>query len=135
MSGKDILPEKDLLEKAAELKKFQYLPLGEELKAQNSAAEKQNKKLDKVFESHKKEEKIIKVRAKTNLVYSKDFTFYKYHNINEFAKRSFLFKKEDLTEFKDTTEMFHYDTEKSKPNNEDQEKDLEKKKKCDQYSF
>ena len=92
MSGKDILPKKDLLEKAAELIKFKYLPLGKELEAQHSAAEKHYQKSDKVFESNKKEEKIVKIRAKSNLVYSKDFTFYKYYNINEFAKRSFLFK-------------------------------------------
>ena len=92
MSGKDILPEKDLLEKAAELTKFKYLLLGKELEAQNSAAEKHYQKLDKVFESNKREEKIVKLRAKSNLVYSKDFTFYKYCNINEFPKRSFLFK-------------------------------------------
>ena len=37
---KDLLPEKDLLEKAAALKRFEYFPLGKELEKQNSVAEK-----------------------------------------------------------------------------------------------
>ena len=40
MTGKDVLPEKDLKEKAAVLKKFEYSPLGKELKAQTSVVEK-----------------------------------------------------------------------------------------------
>ena len=34
LTGKDVLPEKVLLEKAATLKRFEYSPLGKELKAQ-----------------------------------------------------------------------------------------------------
>ena len=33
-SSKDVLPEKGLLEKAATIKRFEYSPLGKELKAQ-----------------------------------------------------------------------------------------------------
>ena len=40
LTGKDVLPKKDLLEKADALKGFEYSPLGKELKAQTSAAEK-----------------------------------------------------------------------------------------------
>ena len=40
-------------------------------------------------------------------------------------------KKNDLIEFKDILELFHNDTEETKPDNEDQEKDLEKS--CDKY--
>ena len=32
LTKKDVLPEKDLLEKAVAIKRFQYLPLGNELK-------------------------------------------------------------------------------------------------------
>ena len=53
--GKDVLPEKDLLEKADALRRFNSA-LGKELKAQTSAAEKQYQKLDKVFDSNKKGE-------------------------------------------------------------------------------
>ena len=45
----------------------------------------------------KKEEKIKESYAKSNLVCSKDFTFYRYHNINEFAKCSFYLKQNYLT--------------------------------------
>ena len=75
VTDKYVLPRKYLLEKSAAFKKFEYFSLGKELKAQNSAAEKQYQKLDKVFESNKKEVKILKSRTKSNLVYSKDLLF------------------------------------------------------------
>ena len=34
LPGEDVLPKKDLLEKAATMKTFEYSPLGKELKAQ-----------------------------------------------------------------------------------------------------
>ena len=80
LTGKDVLPEIDLLGKAATIKRFKYSPLGSELRKQFSVGEKQYKRLDKVFESNKKEEDKIKNKrscAKTNLVYNKDFLFYK----------------------------------------------------------
>ena len=40
---KDVLPEKDLLEKAATIKRFEYLLLGKEVKAQTGIAKKQYK--------------------------------------------------------------------------------------------
>ena len=43
MKSKDVLPEKDLLEKAAALKRFVYSPLGKELKAQTGVAKDQYK--------------------------------------------------------------------------------------------
>ena len=53
LTGKNVLPEKDMLEKAASFKRFEYSPLGKELKKQTSVAEKQYQK----FESNKNEEK------------------------------------------------------------------------------
>ena len=123
-TGKFVLSEKDLLEKAAATKRFEYSPLGKELKAQTSAAKKQYQKLDKVFEYNKKEKK-LKSRVKSNLIYSKEFTFYKYHTTKQFAKLSWS-KGNYLIEFKDILELFYDDTEKIKRNNEDQKKDLEK---------
>ena len=38
LTGKDVLPEKNLLEKAATMKKFEYSLLGKELKAQTDTA-------------------------------------------------------------------------------------------------
>ena len=57
LTSKYVLPKKDLL-KVTALKRFECSPLGQELKAQASAAEKQYQKSDKVFESNKKKEKI-----------------------------------------------------------------------------
>ena len=45
LTGKDVLPETDLLEKAATMKRFEYLPLGKELKAQTDIAKKQKIRL------------------------------------------------------------------------------------------
>ena len=44
LTGKGVLPKKDLLEKSARIKRFEYSPLGKDLKAQTSAAEKNLKK-------------------------------------------------------------------------------------------
>ena len=81
-----------MLEKATALKRFEHSPLGKKLKALSSAKEKQYQKLDKFFKSNKKEEKINKSCAKSNLVCIKDFAFYKYHNIKEFANVLFIKK-------------------------------------------
>ena len=114
---------KRLLEKAAALKRFEYSPLSRESKLQTSAAEKQYQKLDHVFQSNKKERKNEISRAKSNIICSKDFTFYKYHNINKCDKRSFYSKQNNLNEFKDALEIFYYDSEKIKLNNEAKEED------------
>ena len=58
MTGKDILPEKDLLEKAAAINRFEYSLLVKELKQQTSVSEKQYKNLTVLL-------KLIK-RKKTN---------------------------------------------------------------------
>ena len=54
LAGKYVLTEEDLLEKAAPTKRFEYLPLGSELKKQTIAAEKQDKELNNFFESDKR---------------------------------------------------------------------------------
>ena len=41
LTGKDVLPEKDLLEKASTMKRFEYLSLGKEIKTQTDMAKKQ----------------------------------------------------------------------------------------------
>ena len=45
LTGEDVLPEKDLLEKAATMKRFEYSSLGKDLKKQTSVAEKQYQKI------------------------------------------------------------------------------------------
>ena len=61
MSGKDVLPQKDLLEKAATIKRFEYFRLGKELKEQTDIAKKQYQKLDDTFKFDKtiKKEKLV----------------------------------------------------------------------------
>ena len=51
-----------MLEKAATVKKFEYLPLGSELNKQTITAEKQYKRLDKAYKIYKIEHKAIKKR-------------------------------------------------------------------------
>ena len=112
MTGKDILPEKYLLEKAAVIKRFEYSPLGKELKKQTSVSEKQYQKLDNLIESNEKEDKTKNKssRAKSNLVNKNYFSFYKYCNIKEFAKCSIDSKQNDLKVFKNKLELFYHDT-------------------------
>ena len=127
MTGLDVLPEKELFEKAATIKRFEYSPLGKELKKQTSVAEKQYQNFDNVFESDKIQEdktKSRKSRTKSNLVYSNYFTFYKLHDINDFVKRSLDSKIDRLKEFKDKFESFYHDTIEIKPKNKEQKKDL-----------
>ena len=49
LTGKDVLPEKDFLEKATTMKRFEYSPLGKEFKGQTEIAKKQYQKLDNTF--------------------------------------------------------------------------------------
>ena len=46
MTGKDVLSENDLLEKAATIEIFEYSLLGKELKAKTEIVKKQYQKLD-----------------------------------------------------------------------------------------
>ena len=131
MTGKDVLLENDLLEKAAASKRFEYSPLGKELKKQTSVAEKWYQKFNSAFESNKNEEdKTKKVEARSsNLVYHNYFIFYKYHKINECVKHSLDSKLNDLKEFKKKLELFYHDTAEIKPNNKEQIRHLKKKRK------
>ena len=110
MTGKDVLPERDLLEKAAAIKRFECSLLGKELKKQTSVAERQYQKFDNAFEFNKKKENKTKnkrSRVKSNLVYNNYCTFYKYPNTNEFVKRSFDSKLNVLKEFINTSSKLY----------------------------
>ena len=52
-SWKDVLPEKDLLEKAATMKRFEYSSLGKELKNRTGIPKKQYQKLDNTLNTLK----------------------------------------------------------------------------------
>ena len=61
MRDKDVLPEQNLLKKAAAIKRFEYSPLGKELKVQTDIPKKHYQKLDNTFEF----DKIIKKEKPT----------------------------------------------------------------------
>ena len=77
MTGKDVLPEKDLLEKAPALKRFEYSPLGKELKAQTDTAKKQYYKFDDTNEFDEKINKKspLKNCSKSDLTYDTNHSF------------------------------------------------------------
>ena len=54
LPGDDVSPEKDLFEKAAAVKRSEYLPLSSELKKKTDITQKQNQGLDKIDEFGKK---------------------------------------------------------------------------------
>ena len=56
LTGKDVLPGKDLLKKAATIKKFEYLLLGSELKTQTDFAKKLYQKFENAYYFYKKGE-------------------------------------------------------------------------------
>ena len=58
LTGRDVLPEKDLLGKAAALKRFEYSLLGKELKKETSVAEKHFQIFDKIFNYDEREEPV-----------------------------------------------------------------------------
>ena len=99
----DKLLEKDLLEKAATIKRFEYLPLGKELQVQADIAKKQYQGLDKALISNKdnenvnksliKKEQVAKMIAKkkcnkSNLIYNR-LSFYSYSDDKKFYSLSF----------------------------------------------
>ena len=68
MTDKDVLQEKDLLEKAPALKRFEYSPLGKELKPQTSFTEKQYQGLNNLFKPDGKEEPVTTKKEKPEII-------------------------------------------------------------------
>ena len=62
LTSKGVLPEKDVLERAAKIKWFEYLDLGKELITKTSVAEKQYQKVNKIFKSDDEEEKPVTMK-------------------------------------------------------------------------
>ena len=93
MTEKDVLIEKELLEKAATMKRFKYSFLGKELKAQTDIAKKQYQKLDNTFGFEKiikKEKPAFENYNKLNLIHNSEYSFYKnYHDSRNFDNLSF----------------------------------------------
>ena len=74
MTVRDVSTEKDLLKKAATMKRFEYSVLGKEFKKQTSAAKKQYQSFDKVF-NHGDKEQPVKVKKKVPLTTDKSSLF------------------------------------------------------------
>ena len=78
---KDGLPEKNFLEKAATTKRFEYSPIGKELKKQTSVAEKQYQSSDKIFNHDETEEPVTIKKEEplktdeSNLEYDSKYSF------------------------------------------------------------
>ena len=98
------------MEKAATMKRFEYSPLGKELKVQTGIAKKQYQKLDNSFgfdKIIKKEKPTFKNYNKSNLINDSEHSFDKYYRdsksfSNLSFKSKYLFLRnflEDLIKF------------------------------------
>ena len=91
LTGKDVLPRKELLEKADTTKGFEYSPLGKELKAQTNIAKKQYQNLDNTYkfdEIIKKGKPKFRKYNRSNLICNSKYSFYEYYNIKNFNSLS-----------------------------------------------
>ena len=81
MRGKDILTEKDLIEKASTIKRSEYFPLRKELKAQTDIAKKQTQALDKTDDIDETINKkpTLKNFGKSDLIHGDNYSFYKHY--------------------------------------------------------
>ena len=88
-----------------EMLESEYSPLGKELKAQNSSAEKQYQALNKIFEPAEKEEPVTikkekpEVTVERNLIYDSKYSFSEYSNVKRYYSSSFVAKYNRLVSF------------------------------------
>ena len=112
MNCKDVSPKKDLPEKTATMKRFEYSPLGKELKEQTSVAEKQCQSFDKVINHDEKEKpvKIEKERPLTtdelSLFYKNKYSFIEFKNVGKYMDDSIVSRYNYLALFKEQLEEF-----------------------------
>ena len=105
MTGKDVLPNKDLLEKTATKKRFEYYRSGKKLKRQNRVAEKKYQSFDKVF-NHDKKEEPVKIKKEELLTtdesspfYNNKYSFIEFGNVGKYCNLSFTIKYDRLRLF------------------------------------
>ena len=92
--GKMFYQKKEMLKKAVTMKRFEYLPLGKELKAQADISKKQYQKLDNTYELHK----IIKKEKSTLKDYSKSKYLFLTESFNDLNKSNKLQMQNKKTE-------------------------------------
>ena len=113
LPGKDGSPEKDLLEKAPALERFEYSPLGKELKKQIIVAEKQYQDFDKVFNYDEKEkpwktekEELLTI-DESSLFFNNKYTFNKFKNVWSYDDESLEWRHNNyLTPFEQIVKEF-----------------------------
>ena len=104
LTGKDVLPEEDLLEKVATMKRFEYSPVGKELKSETDIAKNQYQKLDNTFgfdKMFKKEKPTLEKYTKSNLLYGTNHSFCRYYYDKKKINLSFKSMRSFLSEFFD----------------------------------
>ena len=120
MTGKDVLPEKDLLEKAATMKRFEYSSCVKELKKQISVAEKQYQSFDNVLNHDEKEKEPVKIKKEepltineSSLFYNSKYTFSEFKNVAKYEDKSLKPRYKSLTLFKQRLKEFKRFTPKT----------------------
>ena len=102
MTSKNVLPEKVLLEKAAVMKRFEYLLLDKELKSKMDIANKQYQTLHKMYEIDEaiNTKATLKNYSTSDLVYEGNYSFYKnYRDTKKLDKLSLKSKHLFLATF------------------------------------
>ena len=102
MTSKNVLPEKALLEKAAAMKRFEYLLLDKELKSKMDIAKKQYQTLHKMYEIDEAINKKVTLKnySTSDLVYEGNYSFYKnYRDTKKLDKLSLKSKHLFLVTF------------------------------------
>ena len=102
MTSTNVLPEKALLEKAAAMKRFEYLLLDKELKSKMDIAKKQYQTLHKMYEIDEAINKKVTLKnySTSDLVYEGNYSFYKnYRDTKKLDKLSLKSKHLFLVTF------------------------------------
>ena len=92
------------------MKRFEYLPLGKELKAQTDIAKRQYQEIEDTFEFDKiikKEKPAFKKYNRSNLICNCKYSFYEYYNIKNFSSLSLMSKYPILLSFYSDVNKFN----------------------------
>ena len=96
LTGKDVLPEKGLLQKAATMKRFEYSLLAKELKKHTSGPVKQYQNIDKVV-NHDEKEKPVKIKkewqlttGESSLFYTNKYSFIEFKTVGKYMDDSLV---------------------------------------------
>ena len=84
---KNFLPGKELLEKVATTKLFEFFSLDQELKVQSSFAENHYQGMNKLFNPKIKEKK-TEIMTESKIVYENEYSFSDYKNVRKYSDLS-----------------------------------------------